>query len=638
MRQHQFLDVVEEAEARRAFTDATAHLEPVSSRVPLDEALGRVLWADVESPVDVPGFDRSNMDGYAVRAASTAGAQELEPVTLRQIGPRLAAGDRPAPGFEVAPGQAVPIATGAVIPRGADAVVMVENTFPTDGGVGITGSIAPGTNLTFAGSDIGRGDVVMRRGTRLTSRETGVLAAVGASEVDVVDRPAVAVISTGDEIVSPGASIEAGEVFDSNQRILLDAVAELGCSPVACGILPDDESVVETAVEGLLDDVDVILLSGGTSKGDGDVNAAVVGRLAERLPDSEVVVHGIALKPGKPILLAVVAGTPVVVLPGFPTSAIFTFHEFVAPLLRRLSGLGDREVPGIEAIAPMQIDSAPGRTQYVLVDLVEGASGTAAYPFGAGSGSVTAFGRADGFIRIPANTEYIEEGSPVFVRPINPDVRPADLVAIGSHCIGFDHLLGRVAERGFSVKAVWVGSMGGVAALGRGEGDVAGIHLMDQAGEYNHSFVPDGSILVKGYRRRQGIAFRAEHSGLGTDPEEFVERALRDQLHMVNRNVGSGTRILIDRLLAGRRPDGYLNQARTHHATAAAIAQGRADWGMTLDTIAAGAGLGFLFVQDEAYDLLVREERAGRPAVMALLEVLAEPGFKQDLAGMGFPV
>jgi len=259
-----------------------------------------------------------------------------------------------------------------------------------------------------------------------------VLAAVGAVEVEVVRRPIVAVISTGDEIVAPGGAIEAGEVFDSNQRILLDAVAELGCQPAGRGILPDDESVVEEAIEALLPGSDVILLSGGTSKGDGDVNAVVVARLAERIPDSEVVApdsevvaHGVALKPGKPILLAVLGGTPVVVLPGFPTSAIFTFHEFVAPLLRRLSGLGGREAPGIDAIAPMQIDSAPGRTQYVLVDLVDGDSGMAAYPIGAGSGSVTAFGRADGFIRVPANTEYVRRAVPSrSVRSIRMSVRP----------------------------------------------------------------------------------------------------------------------------------------------------------------------------------------------------------------------
>jgi putative molybdopterin biosynthesis protein len=634
--QRQFLDVVDEGEAHRAFRAATAHLESTSTEIPLKGALGRVLWADVESAVDVPGFDRSNMDGFAVRAVDTAGAQELEPVTLELLGPPLAAGDRPIPGFEIASGQAVSIATGAVIPRGADAVVMVENTFPAKGGVGITRSIAPGGNITFAGSDIGRGDVVVRRGVRLTARETGVLAAVGAAEVEVVRRPTVAVVSTGDEIVAPGGAIEAGDVFDSNQQILLDAAAELGCESVGGGILPDDESAVEAAIEALLPDSDVILLSGGTSKGDGDVNAVVVARLATRIPNSEVVAHGVALKPGKPILLAVLDGTPLVVLPGFPTSAIFTFHEFVAPLLRRLSGIGTRDAPGIDAVAPMQIDSAPGRTQYVLVDLVDGTSGMAAYPIGAGSGSVTAFGRADGFIRIPANTEYVEKGSPVTVRPINPDVRPADLVAIGSHCTGFDHLIGLVADRGFAVKAVWVGSMGGVAALRRGEGDVAGIHLMDETGVYNRSFVPDGSKLVEGYRRRQGIAFRSEHAGLGADPEAFVERAVRDRLHMVNRNVGSGTRILIDMLLGGRRPDGYLNQARTHHAVAAAIAQGRADWGMTLDTIASRAGLEFLFVQDEAYDLLVRGDRTDRPAVRALFDILADPVFRRDLLEMGF--
>jgi len=637
VKQHQFLDVVEEAEAHRGFTEATAHLEPTGERLPISAVLGRILWADVESLVDVPGFDRSNMDGFAVRALDTSGADELEPVTLEAIGPALAAGDQPAAGFEVGAGQAVSIATGAMIPRGADAVVMVENTVPTGGGIGVTRPVAPGGNLTFAGSDIGRGDVVVRRGTRLASRETGVLAAVGTAHVDVVRRPTVAVLSTGDEIVPPGGSIEAGGVFDSNQRILLDAISELGCEPVAGGILPDEPGAVESAVVGLLADVDLVLLSGGTSKGEGDVNAAVVTALAERLPDSIVVAHGVALKPGKPILLAVITGTPVVVLPGFPTSAVFTFHEFVAPLLRRLAGVGDRYLPEIQAIAPVQIDSASGRTQYVLVDLVEGESGTAAYPLGAGSGSVTAFGRADGFIRIPANREYIEEGSLVQVCPTNPDVRSADLVVIGSHCTGLDYLLGRVADQGFRVKTVWVGSTGGLAALRRGEGDVAGIHLMDPAtGEYNRAFVPEGARLTAGYGRSQGIAFRPEHAGLGEDAASFLSAAIEAGLRMVNRSTGSGTRVLIDDLLAGARPPGYLNQARTHHAVAAAISQGRADWGMTLASIAARAALDFLFVKEEHYDLVIRGGRSDRPAVRALVAALADPEARSDLRGMGF--
>lgn len=640
MRQRQFLDVVDESVARERFVAACAHLVPGVETVRLQEALGRVLAADVAAAVDVPGFDRSNMDGFAVRATDTAGAEELAPVGLIVAGPALAAGGVPAPGFEVAPGTAVSIATGGVVPRGADAVVMVEHTHVAGERLEVSRPVAPGDNVTFAGSDIGRGDTVVRRGTRLTSRETGVLAAVGASEVPVICKPRVAVLSTGDEIVAPGGPIRQGEVYDSNQQILLDALAEIGCRPVAAGIVPDDEELLEAAIEALIcgdESVDALLLSGGTSKGDGDVNAAVVQRLAGRLPGSEVLVHGVALKPGKPILLAVLARRPVVVLPGFPTSAIFTFHEFVAPLLRRLSGVGAASAAGVAAIAPMRIDSAPGRTHYVLVDLVEGPSGLAAYPLGAGSGSVTAFGRADGFLRIPAAAEYVEEGAAVLVRPINPDIRPADLVAIGSHCEGFDYLLGLVADRGFRVKAVWVGSMGGAAALRRGEGDVAGIHLMDPAtGEYNRAFVPPGSSLVPGYGRRQGIAFRPEHAGLGDTPEVFLTAAVGGGLRMVNRNAGSGTRVLIDRLLGNARPAGYLHQARTHHGVAAAIEQGRADWGMTLDTIAARSGLEFLFVQDERYDLVVRDDRSDRPAVRAFLEVLADRAVRARLREMGF--
>ncbi|GAG71642.1 unnamed protein product, partial [marine sediment metagenome] len=392
-------------------------------------------------------------------------------------------------------------------------------------------------------------------GTHLSPRETGVLAAVGAAHVDVVRRPKIAVISTGNEIVAPGDPISIGDVFDSNQRILLDSVVELGCEPRACGIVPDDETQLGVLLETLLsgeDAVDVILLSGGTSKGEGDVNARVVERLANQYPESPgVVVHGVALKPGKPVLLSVVAGVPIIVLPGFPTSAIFTFHEFVAPLLRRLSGQRAEATRSIDAVAPMRINSVPGRTEYSLVDLVGGPSGLAAYPLGAGSGSVTAFGRADGFIRIPANTEYVAEDSHLSVKLIDADVRPADLIAIGSHCIGFDHVLGLLAAQGFRVKSIPVGSTAGMTALARGEGDVAGLHLLDEAsGTYNEPFLPDGVRLVRGYGRRQGIAFRDGDALFDGVTLDGMVDVLRDSdRRMINRNSGSGTRILIDRLL-----------------------------------------------------------------------------------------
>ena len=642
MRQRQYLQVVDEAEARRRFDAACAHLAPQVEEVPLDRARGRVLAADVFAPVDVPAFDRADVDGFAVRAADTFGAEELHPVRLAVAALSLAAGQVPPAGFEVPPGAAVPIATGGVMPRGADAVVMVEDTMPDVDGIAVQRPAVPGGRVTFAGSDIGRGDLVLLRRRRLTSRETGVLAALGVGRVPVFRRPRVAVLSTGDEIVAPGAPLSVGQVYDSNQRILLDAVAELGGEPLAGGVLPDDPERLEAALEACLTGpgaADLVLLSGGTSKGEGDLNAAVVHRLAERLPGSAgVVVHGVALKPGKPLLLAGVAGRPVVVLPGFPTSAIFTFAEFVAPLVRRLAGEEREELPQVEAVAPLRVNSVPGRTEYVLVDLVEGPAGLAAYPLGAGSGSVTALARADGFVRVPAATELVAAGDRVTVRLLHPGLRPADLVAIGSHCVGLDFLLGLLAEQGWAVKSIPVGSTAGLAALARGEGDVAGIHLLDEAtGEYNLPFLPPGVGLERGYGRRQGVAFRRGDPDFDVpDLDSFLAAGRRGGRRMVNRNPGSGTRVLLDRLLGGARPDGYANQPRTHHAVAAAIAQGRADWGMTLDAIAAAAGLGFLFVQDERYDLAVPDARRSRPAVAALLALLQDEAVRDRLRGLGF--
>ncbi|MEN8234712.1 MAG: molybdopterin biosynthesis protein [Actinomycetota bacterium] len=642
MKQRQFLTVVEETDAHRAFDGACAHLTPRRETIPLSDARGRVLASDIVARVDVPGFDRSNVDGYAVRAADTYGAEELEPVSLDVAEISLAAGDIPPEDFETPAGTAVPIATGGVVPRGTDAVVMVEHTEISDRRVAIGRSVAPGTDVTFAGSDIGRGDTVLRKGSTLTSRDTAVLAAVGTDDVEVIARPRVAILSTGDELVSPGGALTTGQVYDSNQPMLLDAVAELGCEGVPAGIAPDNLDAVESILESLLtgpEAVDVILLSGGTSKGEGDVNSAAVERLADRLPNSPgIVVHGVALKPGKPILLSVVGGKPVVVLPGFPTSAVFTFHEFVAPLLRRLSGLPADAVNTVQAIAPMRITSVPGRTEYSLVDLVEGDGDLAAYPLGAGSGSVTAFGRADGFIRTPAATEYVEAGAPVTVRLLDAKTRTPDLLVIGSHCVGLDYLVGLLTDEGFRVKAIPVGSTAGLAALARGEGDVAGTHLLDpDTGRYNESFVSGGVRLVDGYDRRQGIVFRSDDAGLVDLEGNALIDALRTGKHrMVNRNPGSGTRILIDDLLDGSRPPGYLHQVKTHNGAAAAVEQGRADWGVTLDTVAAGANLEFRFVANERYDFAVREDRWDRPAVAALRRLLSDEQVRSDLAEIGF--
>lgn len=635
-RQEQFLEVVgrDEAEARfRRHLDLTPK---GAETVPLARALGRVLAADVVADVDVPGFDRSSVDGFAVRAADTQGAAEDSPVVLRLNEEVLSAGR--VPSITVAPGTATVLATGGMLPRGADAVVMVEHTEShEDGGtlvVEIRKPVVPGGFVAAAGSDIGRGETVLRQGQVLTSREIGVLAAIGRSEVPVVRRPRVAILSTGDEIVAPGQPIRPGAVYDSNGAILAAAVEELGCEPVRLGIAQDDEATLTRLFDQGLD-CDALLLSGGTSKGAGDLSYRIVARLS----DPGVVAHGVALKPGKPLCLAVTKGKPVVILPGFPTSAMFTFHEFVAPVLRALAGLPPAAREAVSATVPMRLGSERGRTEYVMVSLVRGAEGLAAYPLSKGSGAVTAFSAADGFIAIDPQAEAVEAGTPVSVQRIGRDTAPADLIVIGSHCVGLDAILGRLIGEGLAVKALNVGSMGGLAAARRGECDVAAIHLMDpKTGQYNRPFLTPALDLVPGYRRLQGIVFRkgdARFEGK-TGEEAGLAAARAPDCILVNRNAGSGTRILTDRLLGAERPTGYWSQAKSHNAVAVAVAQGRADWGVAIESVATLYGLGFLPLQEEHYDFVIPKDRRDRPAVRRFLAALEDEAVRAKLRELGF--
>ena len=626
MRQRQFLEVLDRDEAERRWRAAIDAAPLPAERVALADSLGRVLGEDVRAEVDVPGFDRSNMDGFAVRAEDTYGANEEAPVRLRLGAESVPTGV--APKAEVEPGTAIAIATGGMLPRGADAVVPVEVTDVEAGTLVVRRSCVPGAALSFAGTDIGCGETVLFAGTRLTSRDTGVLAAIGRRDVDVVRRPRVAILSTGDELVQPGEAMRPGLVYDSNGRILADAVRELGGEPEFLGAFRDDVAALRAALRRALGSADLVLLSGGTSKGEGDLNGQVVAEL-----DPGIVVHGVALKPGKPICLAASGRRPVVILPGFPTSAVFTFHEFVAPVIRELSGLAPGPCEVISARLAQKTVSERGRLEYLLVGLVRRPDGgLAAYPMGKGSGSVTAFSRADGFVRIPRNTEIVEADSEVAVTLIGRGLTLADLVVIGSHCVGLDAIAAALAREGFTVKVMAVGSQGGLAAARRGECDTAPIHLLDPASQtYNRPFLDDSLRLLPGYTRLQGVVTRADEA------REIDDLLADTALRMVNRNRGSGTRILIDRVLGARRPPGHAYEPRSHFAVAAAVAQKRADWGVTIETVARQSGLRFRPLQPEHYDFAVPVDRWERPAVRALRRLLAPASpFRAKLEALGF--
>ena len=632
-RQEQFLEVVSPAEARARFAARVAHAPLGAETVPLAEALGRVLAHDVVALADAPAFDRSNVDGFAVRAADTLGASDGRPKILTLNPEVIACGHEPT--LAVGAAAATAVATGGIIPRGADAVVMIEHTELLEDGapaIEVRRAAAPGQFISYAGSDIARGETLLRRGVRIGSREIGMLAAAGHGAVDVVRRPTVAVLSTGDELVRPGATLKPAQVYDSNGVIVAAAVAEAGGIPVAFGAFPDDEARLEQAVRDALAACDMVVLSGGTSKGAGDLSHTIVSRLGE------IVVHGVALKPGKPLCLGIVQGKPIVVLPGFPTSAIFTFHSFVAPLIRARAGLPAEAAETVTARVPVRIASELGRQEFVLVSLVDGESGTVAFPIGKGSGAVTSFSQADGFLAIDALAAALDAGSDVQVTLIGSAARAPDLVVMGSHDVALDAAIGAVIDRGFAVRVLAVGSLGGAAAIARGECDIAPVHLIDpKSGHYNVHLVQPGLALVPGWRRMQGILFRPGDARFaGRSAKDALAAVLDDaDALMVNRNAGSGTRVLMDTLLDGKRPPGYANQPKSHNAVAAAIAQGRADWGLAIEPVASMYGLGFLPVAPEHYDFLVAERRRAHAAVGAFLAALDDEATRARIRALG---
>jgi len=629
-----FRELVSLDEARRRLFDAVDFNLGVEE-VHISEAYGRVLAENCRSRIDVPPFDRATMDGYAVRAEDTFGADEDSPVRLKVIG-RIEAGR--FPNVEVGEGEAVEISTGAMMPKGANAVVMVEYTSREGEEVLIYKPVPPGENVASAGSDVMAGELVLRKGTRLTAREIGVLASIGLERVKVVRRPKVAVISTGNELVPPGGKLEFGKIYDVNSYSIGAGVVENGGIPVRLGIVGDDEREMEEAILKGLELADVVLLSGGTSAGVGDM----VYRILERLGD--VLVHGIAVKPGKPTVIAVCDKKPVIGLPGYPTSAMIIFELIVAPLIRRLAGLPEERRNVIRAKVPFRIHSAVGRREFMPVNVVEGSEGYMAYPLTEYSGSVSTLANSDGFVEVPENRVFLEGGEVVDVHLFG-DLRPADLTIIGSHCVGVDLIL-ELMRKPITAKVINVGSTGGILAIRRGEADVAGCHLLDEeTGEYNLPILrryglKGIAVLVKGYVREQGfIVAKGNPKGI-----RGFEDLLRDDVTMINRNPGSGTRILLDMHLRAvaeemgigfeelkGRIRGYGVEAKSHTAVAIAVLTGKADVGLGIRTVAERYGLDFIPVRPEEYDFVVRKDRLGKEGVKSFLNILRSEEFGREL-------
>ena len=393
-----FTNTISIHEAFRLLDEVGAPIDRTES-LALDRVRGRVLAADVVSTQDVPSFDRAAMDGYAVRAHDTTGATGDAPRTLRRT-ETVYAGH--APGHRVEPGKCAEIATGAPVPAGADAVVMIEETDTRGSDVRVRAAVAPRQHIVSRASDIAAGQIVVRRGDVLTPSRVGVLAALGATRVTVYDRPRVAILSTGNEIVQPGVPLAPGQVYDINQYTLSAVIDEHGGVPIASPGVEDSLEAIEAGLGSALG-ADVVVFSGGSSVGTRDLVVDIVSRRGS------VIFHGIAVKPGKPTLLATMGGRPVFGMPGNPTSCLSNAYLLLVPVLRRLAHLPPHRGRLISAPLAERIRSTPGRHQFYTVRLVDGR----AAPAFKGSGDITSMAHADGYIEIPADLTAVEAGTMV---------------------------------------------------------------------------------------------------------------------------------------------------------------------------------------------------------------------------------
>jgi putative molybdopterin biosynthesis protein len=579
------------------------------------------------------------MDGYAVRSEDLYGASETTPVSLKVVG-RIDPGD--AKYISIGQGEAIEISTGAPIPPGADSVLMVEYTKRSEDEVIVYRSVTPGENIAPSGSDIMLGELILRRCTVIGEREVGVLASVGVKRIRVYRRPRVAVISTGRELIPPGSPLEFGKIYDVNSYTISHALKRLGAEPLLLGIAGDDPKEIEDMVEKGLGLGDMVILSGGTSAGLSDITYKVLSNIGP----PGIVVHGLKVKPGKPTVISISReGKLVIGLPGYPSSALMIFDLIVKPLIKRMLCLPEEKYV-IKARLAMRVEGARGRRLLLPVSLVDVGSYIAAYPLPSESGAISTVAQADGYTIIPENVEFAVEGENVYVNLFSPAYMPSDLYIVGSHDLGLDRLIPLM--RGYKVKTIYVGSIGGIMSVKRGEADIAGIHLVDsETMEYNIPFLKkygvDNAYLIKGYMREQGIIVPKGNPHGIKDVRDIIEKNLR----IVNRGRNTGTRILLDSILREiakeegmafdelvSRIRGYYYEAKTHTAVATAIAQGRADAGIGIRAAAHMYGLDFIALGWERYDFLVQKARIGKEAVKAFLEILRSSEFAEILSSI----
>ncbi|MEM0377714.1 MAG: molybdopterin biosynthesis protein [Thermosphaera sp.] len=595
-------------------------------RVNLSDALYRVLANDVYAPLDYPPFDRSEVDGYAVRSVDVEWSDELSPSLLKIKG-FVKPGTQPV--VEAGEKDAVEVATGAMIPPGYDAVIMEEYVEKMGDFIKVFRAVTPGENVSTIGSDISSGDLLLVKGTLLKHQQLSVLAGVGINEVDVYVQPRAVVFSTGEEIVEPGQPLPTGKVYDVNGILITSFLREHGVNAVYGGLLPDDYNVVKERIQDSLTKFDMVFTSGGTSAGLSDVTYKVFSDLGE------LIVHGLKTKPGKPTVIASSKGKLLVGLPGFPLSCYMILVRVVKKILQFYTGAVYEDYI-VESKLPVQIRKNVGKVWLIPAMLVESGETYSAYPVSMSSGAISPLILSDGFIELGDNVDVALEGEPVKVYLFR-DLPPRNLLnIIGSNDPLLVELL-RFEGLITSSRVLNLGSLGGWKAVARGEADIAPTHLLDEKTRcYNTPFLDkfglkERAVLIKGYERLIGIVVETGNPKKIRGLQDF----LRDDVRIVNRSKGSGIRVFLDMSLRqiavekGLDPlrlerfvKGYTYEVKTHTAVATAIRQGRADAGLAVGYVAEIMGLDFIPLTWEEYDFLILKENLKKRSVMKFIDGL----------------